>query len=88
MNEPALSFTACRVPDAGKQCGVLLRAFQRGERLTVAEALSRYGVYALSQRVGELRKAGWPVESEWYATAGGAKVKRYFFSRDGERMAA
>jgi hypothetical protein len=46
--------------------------------LTVAEALSQYGVYALSQRVGELKKAGWPIESEWYATAGGAKVKRYF----------
>lgn len=68
-----------RVPEAGTQCGDLLRAFQRGERLTVAEALTRYQVYALSQRVGELRRQGWPVESEWYATAGGAKVKRYFF---------
>ena len=68
----------CRVPEPHTQCGELLRAFQRGERLTVAEALSQYGVYALSQRVGELKKAGWPIESEWYATAGGAKVKRYF----------
>ena len=70
-----------RVPEAGTQCGDLLRAFQRGERLTVAEALTRYQVYALSQRVGELRRQGWPVESEWYATAGGAKVKRYFMRR-------
>lgn len=59
------------------QCETLLAAFRRGESLTVAEALSRYGVYALSQRCGELRKAGYPVESET-VRVGRAKVSRYF----------
>jgi hypothetical protein len=65
------------VPDKG-QCRTLLLAFQRGERLTVAEALSNYGCFALSQRCGELRRSGWPVMSEWYETPNGARVKRYY----------
>lgn len=65
-----------RVPTG--QCHTLLLAMQRGERLTVAEALSAYGCFALSQRCGELRRMGWPVLSEWFKTPGGANVKRYF----------
>lgn len=71
-----IDFTV-HIPPADTQCGVLLRAFQRGERLTVAEALSQYGVYALSQRVGELKRAGWPIKAERYKTPGGAVVCRY-----------
>ena len=70
-----------RVPEPTTQCGALLRAFERGERLTVAEALTRYGVYALSQRCGELVRQGWPVESEWFVAESGAKVKRYFMRK-------
>ena len=62
MNQLAISF--CRVPSEDSQCGVLLRAMKRGERLTVASALSQYGCYAISQRVGELKKMGWPVQSQ------------------------
>lgn len=39
----AIDFTPCRVPSDETQCGVLLRAMKRGERLTVASALSQYG---------------------------------------------
>jgi len=70
-----------RVPPNTTQCGVLLRAFQRGEALTVAEALSRYGVYALSQRVGELKRAGWPIVAEQYKTPSGARVARYSMAK-------
>lgn len=69
------------VPDEQTQAGKLLRAFQRGEFLTVAEALSKYGVYALSQRVGELKRAGWPIVAERFKTAGGAVVARYSMAR-------
>ena len=65
------------VPDARTQNGMLIRAFQRGEALTVAESLSRYGVYALSQRCGELKRMGWPICAERYKTPGGAVVCRY-----------
>lgn len=66
----------CRVPERGTQAYTLLMAMQRGERLTVARALSQYGVYALSQRVGELKRAGWPIKAEM-VTLGKARVAEY-----------
>ena len=57
----------------------LAEAFDRGERLTVADALTRYGVFALSQRCGELaRKWGYPVESRTVETPSGKHVSEYF----------
>jgi hypothetical protein len=68
----------CRVPEHGTQCYTLLAAMKNGERLTVAKALSQYGCYALSQRVGELKKLGWPILSRTVTTAGGARIKEYW----------
>ena len=57
----------------------LAEAFDRGERLTVATALDRYGIYALSQRCGELwRKWGYPVDSRTVETPTGKHVSEYF----------
>lgn len=71
----------CRVPERGTQCYELLMAFQRGEHLTVGAALSRYGVYALSQRVGDLkRRYGWPIKSEM-KDVGTATVAEYWLER-------
>lgn len=68
-----------RVPPRGSQCYELLRAYQRGERLTVLTALQKYGVYALSQRNGDLRmKYGWPIKSTTIETNGGAKISEYW----------
>ena len=68
-----------RVPEKGSQCYELLMAMKHGERLTVAMALSKYGVYALSQRVGDLkRKYGWPIQSRTVETNGGAHVSEYW----------
>ena len=67
-----------KVPEQGTQAYALLRAFKRGERLTVKTALDQYGVYALSQRVGELKRMGWPIESTTVTTSGGAKVSCYW----------
>jgi len=51
------------------QLEILADAFDRGEHLTVATALSLYGIYALSQRCGELeRKWGYPVQSKTITT--------------------
>ena len=58
------------------QCKTLLEALKSGKTLTVAEALTKYGVYALSQRCGELRKLGYPVKSE-LVPVGGKHVARY-----------
>ena len=60
------------------QCEQLMEAFDRGERLTVGEAMMRYGVYALSQRCGEIRGLGYPVDSRIIEVASGKRVKQYF----------
>ena len=61
------------------QLEILAQAFDAGEKHTVASALAKYGIYALSQRCGELaRKWGYPVESRTVKTAGGAIVSEYF----------
>lgn len=69
------------VPDAETQQGKILRALQRGEYLTVAQALQHYHCYALSQRIGELKRMGWPICAESVKTESGARVARYFLAR-------
>jgi hypothetical protein len=59
------------------QLQILADAFDRGEHLTVATALTKYGIYALSQRCGELAK-WYPVESQTITTASGKHVSEYF----------
>ena len=61
----------------------LLKALQRGECLTTLEALQRYGVMALSQRMTELQRAGYPVKSEMIDLPTGKRVARY--SWEGQR---
>ena len=60
------------------QLETLAAAFDRGERLTVAESLAKYGIYALSQRCGELWRSGYPVESQTVSTPTGKHVSQYF----------
>ena len=47
----------------------ILRELQTGRRLTVALALSELGVYALSQRIGELRRLGWSEGDDFVVAA-------------------
>ena len=60
------------------QCGMLLAAFRAGQVLTVATALAEYNVFALSQRVGDLERAGYAICKGWTRTPGGARVRCYF----------
>lgn len=69
---------ACRVPERGSQCYELLMAMKSGVRLTVKTALEKYGVYALSQRIGDLKRTyGWPVQSRTIKV-GRASVSEYW----------
>lgn len=64
------------------QLEILAEAFDRGEVLTVAVALDKYGIYALSQRCGELwRKWSYPVDSRTIETPTGKHIKEYFRGR-------
>jgi hypothetical protein len=64
-------------PQADTQCKTLLDAFRRGEVLTVSDALHRYGVYALSQRCGDLREMGWNVQGEMIKLPNGKRIAQY-----------
>ena len=75
-------------PNAGTQRHLLLEVFSRGESLTVAEALYKHGIYALSQRVGELKREGWQIRSRTVTTPGGARISRYWMESSTERGAA
>ena len=80
MNQITIDFTAgprCSVPEPTTQLGMLLRALQRGERLTVAVALTEYGCYALSQRMGDLKRMGWPVLTSTITTNSGKRIAEY-----------
>lgn len=71
------SVPRCTVPAAETQLGTLLQALQRGEKLTVAQALTQYGCYALSQRMGDLKRMGWPVLTSTITTNSGKRVAQY-----------
>ena len=71
------SVPRCTVPAAETQLGTLLRALQRGQRLTVAQAMTEYGCYALSQRMGDLKRMGWPVLTSTITTNSGKRVAEY-----------
>lgn len=45
------------------QAQMILAHLERGQSLTVAEALSKYGIYALSQRCSELKRKGFKIKS-------------------------
>lgn len=61
------------------QAELLLEFFKAGGSLTVLEALGEpFRCYALSQRCGELKRAGEPIDSKWIKLPSGKRVKRYF----------
>lgn len=80
MTQPELCFDApvCRVPREGTQHRILLAAMQRGERLRPLEAALKYQVMALSQRIGELKRSGWPVKSKLVETPSGKHIAEYW----------
>ena len=61
-----------------KQLWELLGALERGEKLTVMVALQKYQCYALSQRMGELRVLGWPIQSRMVEVESGKHVAEYW----------
>lgn len=56
------------------------RALAKGDKLTPLLALNRFGCLSLSQRVGELKREGWPVKSK-LIEIGGKRVAQYWINR-------
>ena len=67
----------CRVPTKGSMTWELLMALKNGERLTPLDALKRYSCLSLSQRMGELRRAGWPIVVRMVEVNSRKKVAEY-----------
>lgn len=79
MTQTDISFEPrCKIPARGGQHYEILMYLKQGGRLTVGKALTELNVYALSQRIGELKKHGWPIQSRTVETNGGARVSEYF----------
>lgn len=59
------------------QLTTLKRAFDRGEKLTVLTAMTKYQTMALSQRCGEIVRSGYPLYKEWHWLRSGKRVMMY-----------
>ncbi|NDR58327.1 helix-turn-helix domain-containing protein [Aliiruegeria sabulilitoris] len=58
---------------------MILAALKRGERLTVRDAFLRWGHMTLTQRVSELKKAGYNIKVEMIR-ADGTTFARYYMA--------
>lgn len=65
----------CRIPEKGTQCYRLLEAMKSGVHLTIWNAMVDYRCGALHQRIGDLKKLGWPIQ------------RREITGKDGQRLA-
>lgn len=71
-----------RVPEKGTMAYQLLNALKSGEKLTPLSALEKYKCFSLSQRMGELRRGGWPIRSEMVSVNSGKKVSCYWMGEE------
>ena len=49
-----------------------------GKTITPAEAFNIIGTMKLATRIGEVKRDGFPVDSEWVKTADGKRFKKYW----------
>lgn len=77
MTEQLLNFNSPK-DNRESQAEMILAHLRAGNTLTVLEALeSPFRCYALSQRCGDLRRAGFPIKSEMVKLPSGKRVARY-----------
>jgi len=55
----------------------ILEALRAGDKLTPLDALERFGCFRLGARIHDLRRKGWPIESE-IVKRGGKRVAVYW----------
>lgn len=56
------------------------RHLAKGLSLTPLSAYRRFRTLSLSQRIGELKREGWPIESK-IVNVGGQRVAQYRFAK-------
>lgn len=67
-----------RAPERGTVSWDILNAMQNGTRLTPLAALQQFNCMSLSQRVGELKRSGWPILSRTISLPSGKRVSEYW----------
>jgi hypothetical protein len=60
----------------------ILQALIAGQRLTPLNALIRFHCLSLSQRIGELKREGNPIQSRTVKLDGGKRISEYFMGRN------
>lgn len=66
-----------RVPARDTVSYEILNLLKQGVKLTPLEALRRCGCLSLSQRIGELKRQGWPIKTELIQIRKGTRVAEY-----------
>lgn len=60
------------------QASKILDWMLRGHRINPLQALDKYGCFRLGARIADLKKKGWPIQSEYITTPTGKRVKAYW----------
>ena len=69
------------------QAAMILNHLIAGGSLTPLESLNLYGVMALSQRIGELKRQGYPIKRDLIELPSHKHVARYSWDYDHEPIA-
>lgn len=64
--------------DAQSQNAKILDYMLRGHKINGLYALKSYGCFRLPARIADLKKKGWPIQSEFITTSNGKRVKAYW----------
>lgn len=56
------------------------RHLAKGHTITPLQALRRFGCLSLSQRIGELKRARWPIKTE-LVKVGRSRVAKYWIAK-------
>ena len=60
------------------QASKILDYMLRGHRITPIRALEKFACFRLGARIADLKKKGWPIQSEFVTTPNGKRVKAYW----------
>ena len=64
----------------------ILQHLLSGGSLTPLDSLNLFGVLALSQRIGELKRQGFPIKTEIVEVPSHKRVARYSYDFDAEKF--
>lgn len=67
----------CRVPERGTLLYEILMALKQGHKLTPLNALRMFNCLSLSQRIGDLKREGWPIKTQMVEVNSRKKVAEY-----------